>query len=133
MSGMPSLDHVTVVAADFARSLAFYDAVFGALGMPRAAEFGDEEEDDPQLEAAGWANEGQPVLWLVGGPAPTERMHVSLRADSRDDVERFFAAAIGAGGAGHGIPRRWPIYRRGEYAAIVDDPDGNTIEVVAPE
>ncbi|MDT4934486.1 MAG: hypothetical protein QOK11_2378, partial [Pseudonocardiales bacterium] len=52
---MPAtLDHATIVASGFAASLAFYDAALGALGLVRAAEFGDEEEEDADVEAAGW-------------------------------------------------------------------------------
>jgi hypothetical protein len=48
-------------------------------------------------------------------------------------VETFHAAALAAGGRGHGAPRRWTLYRRGEFNAIVVDPAGNLIEAVAPE
>jgi hypothetical protein len=38
-----------------------------------------------------------------------------------------------AGGGTHAAPRRWPIYRRGEFNAILRDPQGNLVEAVAPE
>jgi catechol 2,3-dioxygenase-like lactoylglutathione lyase family enzyme len=129
-----SLAHVTVVASDFARSLAFYDAALGALGLSRAAEFGDEEEHDAQVEAAAWGSEGAaPALWLVTGATPTTGAHVCLRAASRASVEAFFTAATAAGGVARARPRRWPIFRRGEFSAVVADPEGNTVEAVAPE
>ena len=132
---MPAaLDHVTVVAADFAASLAFYDAALGALGLVRAVEFGDEEESDAAVEAAGWgAPDGSVLLWVVAGPVPTRGVHVSLRADSRSSVEAFHAAALAAGGTSHDAPRRWPIFRRGEFNAVVRDPAGNTVEAVSGE
>lgn len=135
MSAVPaSLNHVTISASDFAASLAFYDAALGALGLERAAEFGDEEEDDPELEAAGWAApDGTPVLWLVAGEIATRGAHLSLRAASRADVESFYSAALDAGGRTHDAPRRWSIYRRGEFNALVADPDGNLVEAVATE
>lgn len=130
----PTLDHVTVVAADLAASLAFYDAALGALGLVRVAEFGDEEEDDGQIEAAGWAAPGAaPLLWVVVGDVPTRGAHLSLSASARTDVERFHAAALAAGGTSRSAPRRWAIYRRGEFSAAAADPDGNLIEVRSPE
>lgn len=129
-----ALDHVTLTAADFAASAAFYDAALAALGLERVVELVDEEEDDPAVEAVAWGSGGEAsVLWLVAGDVPTTGLHVRLRTDSRVQVETFHAAALAAGGREHGAPRRWTLYRRGEFNAIVSDPTGNLIEVVAPE
>lgn len=132
--GLPALDHVTIVATDVASSMRFYDAALGALGMVRVAEFGDEEEDQPDIEAAGWGVAGgQPMVWVVAGLSPTRGVHLSLSAPGREDVERFHAAALSAGGTSRSVPRRWAVFRRGEFSAAVLDPDGNLIEVSAPE
>jgi catechol 2,3-dioxygenase-like lactoylglutathione lyase family enzyme len=128
------LDHTTICASDFAASLAFYDAAMSALGLVRAAEFGDEEEEQAGIEAAAWGRpDGAAFLWLVSGPAATHGGHVSLRAESPAEVEAFHAAAVRAGGRSHDAPRRWAIFRRGEFNAVVSDPDGNSIEAVAAE
>lgn len=124
---------MTITAADFPASLAFYDAALGALGLARVLEFGDEEEDDADVEAAGWGAGDSAVLWLVAGAVPTSGLHVSLRAHNRADVEAFHAAALAHGGRSHDAPRRWAIYRRGQFNAVVADPDGNLLEAVAPE
>jgi catechol 2,3-dioxygenase-like lactoylglutathione lyase family enzyme len=125
------LASVTVATTDFAAGLRFYDATLGALGLGRLAEFGDEEQEDAELEVAAWGGE-QPLIWLVTGPQ-TRGVHVALTADTRADVDRFHAAALAAGGISHAAPRRWVLYRRGRYGATVADPDGNLIEVTAPE
>jgi catechol 2,3-dioxygenase-like lactoylglutathione lyase family enzyme len=125
------LSHVTVSTTDFAASLAFYDAALSAIGFDRLAEFGDEEEDDPTVEAAAWGME-QPVFWLVRG-TPTCSVHVAFAAADRGIVDAFHAAALTAGGTSHDAPRRWAIYRSGRYGAIVADPQGNLVEVTAPE
>jgi catechol 2,3-dioxygenase-like lactoylglutathione lyase family enzyme len=131
---MTVLDHVTVTARDFAPSLAFYDAALGALGLVRIAELVDEEEEHPALEAAAWGRAGQGgIVWLVSGAEPTTGLHIQLRAESRQQVETFHDAALRAGGAGFAAPRRWMLYRRGEFNAIVTDPAGNLVEAVAPE
>ncbi|MGH8962085.1 MAG: VOC family protein [Jatrophihabitantaceae bacterium] len=127
------LDHVTVSASDFALSLAFYDAALGALGLHRVVELGDEEEDGAELEVAAWGTGDVAVLWLVAGAAPTRGVHLALRADSPADVEAFHRSALAAGGRSHDAPRRWPIFRAGEFNAIVLDPDGNLVEAVASE
>jgi catechol 2,3-dioxygenase-like lactoylglutathione lyase family enzyme len=128
------LDHVTVTASDFAASLAFYDTALAPLGFVRLHELGDEEQDDAVVEAAAYGSpDGPAVLWLVSGTAPTRAVHLAFRADHRGEVEGFHAAAVAAGGASHGAPRRWPIFRRGEFNAIVGDPDGNLVEAVSAE
>jgi len=128
------LDHLTIVASDFARSLAVYDAALTALGLERAVDLEDEEDEDAPLEAVGWGPAGErPVVWLVVGERITRGAHLAFRADDQAAVMRFHAAALDAGASNHSAPRRWPIYRRGEFNAIVADPDGNLIEAIAPE
>lgn len=48
------LSDITITASDFAASLAFHHAALGALGLARVLEFGDEEQNDPEVEAASW-------------------------------------------------------------------------------
>ena len=129
-----NLNHTTICASDFAASLAFYDAALGALGLVRAAEFGDEEEEHAAVEAAGWGPaDAAPLVWLVAAQPPTRGAHLALRAGSRAEVEAFYAAALQAGGRAYNAPRRWAIFRRGEFNAVVGDPDGNRLEAVAAE
>jgi predicted lactoylglutathione lyase len=56
-----------------------------------------------------------------------------LSADSRAQVETFHVAALEAGGTDYAAPRRWALYRSGEFNAIVADPAGNLVEAVAAE
>ena len=128
-----SFDHATIVASDLQRSVAFYDAAFGALDIARIAEYGDEEEDDAPVDAVAWGTSEQAVLWVVKGDAPTRHAHLRLRADSRSQVEEFHRAASEVGGRSGSAPRRWAIYREGEFSAVVLDPDGNSVEAVSAE
>jgi catechol 2,3-dioxygenase-like lactoylglutathione lyase family enzyme len=131
---MSPLDHVTLTASDFAVSLAFYDAALGSLGLVRVGELVDEEEDEPDLEAVGWGTaDDAGLVWLVRGAVPTSGLHMRFRAESRVQVETFHDEAVRHGGTTFTAPRRWVLYRRGEFNAIVADPDGNLIEAVAAE
>lgn len=131
---MAALNHVTITVTDLAAGVRFYDAALGALGLVRSTELVDEEEDDPQVEAAAWGPDGgRAVAWLVSGVAATRGLHVCFATQSRAQVEAFFDAAVDAGGSPHSAPRRWTPYRRGEFNAIVGDPAGNLVEAVAPE
>jgi catechol 2,3-dioxygenase-like lactoylglutathione lyase family enzyme len=128
------LDSVTVTSSDFAAALAFYDAALGALGLVRVSELVDEEEDGAELEAVAWGTaDGVGVLWLVGGRVSTTGLHLRFAAESREQVETFHTASTSAGGVTFTAPRRWPLYRRGEFNAIVADPAGNLVEAVGTE
>jgi catechol 2,3-dioxygenase-like lactoylglutathione lyase family enzyme len=131
---MRGLRHVTVCASSFPVSLAFYDAALRALGLVRAQEFGDEEEDDPVLEAAGFGlPEESPSFWLVSGAEPTRGAHIAFAAASRAEVDAFYTATLAAGGTPQQAPRRWEIYRPGYFGAVVADPDSNLIEAALDE
>jgi catechol 2,3-dioxygenase-like lactoylglutathione lyase family enzyme len=132
------LDHLTIVASDFARSLEVYDAALTAVGFERAVDLEDEEEGDASVEAVAWGVPGDgPTIWLVVGDVGENRVtrgaHIAFRVEDEATVSRLHAAALAAGSTNHSAPRRWPIYRRGEFNAIVVDPDGNLIEAVGPE
>lgn len=133
MTAGPELDSVTLATSDMPAAVTFYDAAFGAIGFVRTHELVDEEEDDALLEAVGWGPpERTAQVWVVTG-VPTRDAHLRLRVPARVDVEEFHGAALAAGGVEHAAPRRWTPYRRGEFSAIVRDPDGNLVEAVAPE
>jgi catechol 2,3-dioxygenase-like lactoylglutathione lyase family enzyme len=57
-------------------------------------------------------------------------IHVAFAADSPQQVDEFYAAAIAAGGRDNGAPGIRPEYSPGYYGAFVLDPDGNNVEAV---
>ncbi|TAM86961.1 MAG: VOC family protein, partial [Jatrophihabitans sp.] len=132
-TGAVGLDHVTLTAGDLPASLAFYDAALGALGLVRVVELADEEDDAAPVEAVGYGTAEQPLLWVVAGAVPTRGAHMALRAATPAQVDDFHAAALAGGGRSHDAPRRWALFRRGTYHAIVTDPAGNLLEAVAQE
>jgi catechol 2,3-dioxygenase-like lactoylglutathione lyase family enzyme len=119
----PIVDHVAFEVADLARSAAFYDAVFFALGTRRAFE---------SAGAVAWGD-NRPAFWVVArgrGPAPGYG-HVALRAVGRSAVDAAYAAGLRHGGSGDGPPGPRPQYGPSYYAAYLRDPDGLRVEVVA--
>ena len=57
-------------------------------------------------------------------------MHIAFLAKSRDAVDKFYQAAIQAGGKDNGEPGVREIYHPNYYGAFVIDPDGHNIEAV---
>ena len=74
----------------------------------------------------------------VGVTAPDStvvpaRFHLAFAATSREQVDRFHAAAVASGGTDDGPPGIRESYNPGYYAAFVKDPDGHRLEAVLHE
>jgi catechol 2,3-dioxygenase-like lactoylglutathione lyase family enzyme len=110
-----TLDHVHLRVRDLEASKRFYRAALEALGLGLTHE----------LERAFIADE----LFVSDDQEPTAGMHIAFQAADRDAVQRFYDAAVAAGGRDNGAPGERG-YHPGYYAAYVLDPDGNNIEAV---
>lgn len=128
------LDHVGIPVSDFARSRAFYDAVFAPLGYALVMEVGPERTGDGS-SAAGFGRDGKPDFWIGDDGKPAVHTHVAFVAASRAQVDAFHQAALAAGARDNGAPGLRPHYHANYYGAYVLDPDGHNIEAVchAPE
>ena len=122
------LDHVGLTVLDFARSRAFYVAALGPLGFAPVMDVTKEETG--AYEGTGFGADGKPSLWIGNGPRASGPIHVALVAKSRADVDRFYDAAIAAGGRDNGKPGIREHYHPNYYGAFVLDPDGNNVEAV---
>jgi predicted lactoylglutathione lyase len=68
-------------------------------------------------------------LWLAeSGAAGT--LEVCLGVEHPEAVKAFHTEALGAGGASSWEPGVRPEFSRDYYAARIEDPDGNSVEVV---
>jgi catechol 2,3-dioxygenase-like lactoylglutathione lyase family enzyme len=113
------IDHVWIRVADIERAARFYDTIapYAGLSVRRA--------EPERVTVAGSSGS----FSLVAG-TPTENLHMAFPAEHDELVQRFHAAATGAGFTSNGEPGERPRYHPGYYAAYVFDPDGNNIEVV---
>lgn len=109
------LDHVHLRVAGLEASKRFYAAVLTALGHEITAEGPDFFTADE-------------LFVSTDGPRTTG-MHLAFQTSSREDVHRFYSAALGAGGTDNGAPGERG-YHPGYYAAYVLDPDGTNVEAV---
>jgi catechol 2,3-dioxygenase-like lactoylglutathione lyase family enzyme len=121
------IDHMTFGVSDFDRSTAFYDAAFAPLGVRRLFDVPEASSDGVRVTGYG---DSRPWFWIAEQDAAAGKLHVALRANSRSDVDAFYAAAIAAGGRDNGAPGLRPHYHADYYGAFVMDPDGHNIEAV---
>lgn len=109
------IDHVHLRVRDLEASKRFYAAVLDALGQGLSDE-GERYFSSDELFAS---DDGE----------PTAGLHLAFQARDRETVDRFYKAAIAAGGRDNGEPGERG-YHAGYYAAYVLDPDGNNVEAV---
>jgi catechol 2,3-dioxygenase-like lactoylglutathione lyase family enzyme len=131
-----SLDHVTIVAEDFAASRAVYDAILGCLELAPTLDYSDPEEesdDTGTVAAVGYATaDGRLLLWLVAGAAgaATTGAHLALAVDDPAVVQTVHATAGAAGIAVVQAPRDWESDQLHYYGTQLSDPAGNLVEVL---
>ena len=115
------LDHIGLNVSDFAAAKAFLVATLEPLDI------GIVFEDGP---SAMLGRGGRPQFWFGAyGPSPGP-IHIAFAAETREQVRRFHAAALAAGGRDNGAPGLRPTYAPNYYAAFVIGPDGHNIEAV---
>jgi catechol 2,3-dioxygenase-like lactoylglutathione lyase family enzyme len=110
------IDHVKLFVADPAASRAFYERALEPLGYRVLMD---------QETTVGMGKD-RPDFWLAEGPST--RCHISFRAESEHEVQRFHEAALQAGGTDNGEPGLRPHYHQNYYGAFILDADGNNVE-----
>lgn len=130
------LGHVDLVCRDLERSLAFYAAVFGPLGLePPVLVEGERGE---QIHYLRFPTAGSGSLGLRQALEEQEFLlyapglhHLSFAVESHEEVDGTQARVVAVGGRVLHSPRFWPQYHEGYYAAFFLDPDRIRLEVAA--
>lgn len=130
------LGHLDLVCRDLDRSLAFYAAVFGPLGL--AEPYLVDGERGERIHYLRFPAAGSGSLGLRQALDEQEFLlyapgfhHVSFVVESRNDVDAVHEAAVREGAEVLHAPRLWPQYHPEYYATFFLDPDGFRIEVAA--
>ena len=130
------LGHVDLVCRDLDRSLAFYAAVFGPLGLE--APFLVDGERGEQIHYLRFPAIGAGSIGLRQAQSDQEFElyapgfhHLSLAVETAADVDAVHDAVTAAGGEVLHAPRLWPQYHPDYYATFFEDPDGFRLEVAA--
>jgi catechol 2,3-dioxygenase-like lactoylglutathione lyase family enzyme len=130
------LGHVDLVCRDLERSLDFYAAVFGPLGMSEP--YLVEGERGERIHYLRFPVTGSGSLGLRQAlkDQPYELYapglhHLALAVETHADVSAAHQAAVASGAEILHAPRLWPQYHPEYYATFFLDPDGFRIEVAA--
>lgn len=130
------IGHVDLVCRDLERSLAFYAAVFGPLGLEPPALFDGERGEQIHYLRFPRAGSGSIGLRQAQEEQAFELYapgfhHLALAVESRAEVDAAHAAAAEAGAEILHAPKLWPQYHPDFYATFFLDPDGFRLEVAA--
>ena len=134
---LTGLAHVDLVCRDVDRSIAFYRAVLGELGLTPPVTF--EGERGEQIHYMRFPGDGSGSFGLrqASGPEAEQAFelyapgfhHVAFAVSDRADVDLVHEAAVQAGAEILHPPRAWPDYHPNYYATFFLDPDGFRVEV----
>lgn len=116
-------DHVVFGVSDYAASKAFFLKALEPLGVTVLSE-------GPLGVELCRPNETSSLCIRREPEKSPAHLHLAFTAESRQQVEDFYHAALKAGGTDNGAPGLRPHYHPNYYGAFVFDPDGHNIEVV---
>lgn len=119
-------DHVKFGVSDFAASKEFFLKALAPIGIAIAGE--GEPSYGIELMA-----QGDTSLCLFQTSEKPAHLHLAFSAQTREQVDAFYRAALEAGARDNGPPGLRPNYHAGYYAAFVIGPDGHNIEMVCHE
>ncbi|HEY0250968.1 MAG TPA: VOC family protein [Kofleriaceae bacterium] len=120
------IDHTGIRCADLDKSVEYFKKALAPIGYELIKRL-------DEYKTAGFGEKGKADFWVNAVGKPAEPGHIAFRVGGREQVRKFYAAAIAAGGTDNGGPGERPHYHENYYAAFVLDPDGNNIEVVCHE
>lgn len=116
-------DHVKFGVTDFSASKDFFAKALAPLGVAVCGE-------GPPSYGVELAGPGIASLCLFQTDETPAHLHLAFAAETREQVDAFYRAAIAAGARDNGPPGLRPQYSAHYYAAFVIGPDGHNIEAV---
>ena len=111
-------DHIGFAVRDLPKTRAFYTAALQPLGLAVRYQ---------QDGVIAFGRPHRPQLWFYDRPDHPTGVHIALSAETRAQVDAFYAAALAAGGKDNGPPGLRPQYGPTYYGAFVIDPDRKSV------
>ena len=122
------IDHIGISVRNHAQSKAFYLASLSPLGIGVMMAVSKEESGAPS-DYTGFGSNGKPYFWIGEGTV-VPGMHLAFVAQTREQVDEFYRAAIAGGAKDNGAPGIRAHYHPNYYGAFVIDPNGVNLEAV---
>lgn len=119
-------DHVVFGVRDYAASKAFFVNALAPLGVAIVS------EGPLGIELCRPDSKSSLCIRRVEEQRPAH-LHLAFTAETREQVNAFYRAALTAGGRDNGAPGLRQQYHAHYYAAFVIGPDGHNVEAVCHE
>jgi catechol 2,3-dioxygenase-like lactoylglutathione lyase family enzyme len=123
------IDHLGITVHDHAASKRFYAAALAPLNIGVVKEVPKAVTGAPS-DYTGFGSADKPYFWIGEAKATSSSMHLCFTADTRGQVDAFYAAAIKAGAKDNGKPGIREHYHPNYYGAFVIDLNGLNLEAV---
>lgn len=129
---MSLFDHVGFESRNIPASYQFYSSSMAPLELRVL------QTADTIFFVSGSVRSPLPFLRVVAARTPADadavaqpanHLHLKFSAKTHAQVEAFYQSALKAGGRDSGAPAYQGPQEMGYFAALVFDPDGNTVEV----
>ena len=114
------LDHFNLPVSNLEKSTEFYQPILKTLGINILMQ----DQNAVGFGVDAWE------FGIVLESGQIAKIHLAFQATCHEQVEKFYAAAISAGGLDNGAPGLRPEYSSAYYSAYVLDPDGHNLEAV---
>lgn len=119
------IDHITIRVADIDKTREFYTNTLAPLGYALNKEISLEN-----VTILGFGKNGKSDTWFTTDTPFSSSLHLAWKADSKEQVDSFYKAALHAGGKCNGKPGNREFKAPDYYAAFIIDPNGHNIEAV---
>lgn len=114
-------DHIGLGVSDYEASKRFFLRALAPLNVEVVME---------GTHGLGLGTQGRPSFWLYPTSQQPTPLPLAFAAETRAQVDAFYAAGLAAGGKDNGAPGLRPHYYPDYYAAFVMGPDGHNVEAV---
>ena len=122
------IDHLGISVGNHDDSKRFYTQALAPLNIGVVMEV-SKAESGAASDYTGFGNNQKPFFWIGEGQAGSG-MHLCFAADTRAQVDAFYAAAIEAGARDNGKPGVREHYHPNYYGTFVVDLNGVNLEAV---
>lgn len=122
------IDHTGLQVSNPQKSRLFYEQALAPLGYKMMKEIPTEYTGGKVV--LGYGVPPKADFWVAEGKPNNPPIHIAFRAETRQQVDAFYRAALAAGGHDNGAPGPRPHYHEHYYGAFVLDPDGHNVEAV---
>lgn len=123
------IDHVNLGVKDLDASLEFYTLALAPLRIKKFFDIPAGKTDSGERIAGFGRENDRPIFWIVGNQTTGTHTHLAFQADSHEEVDAFYEAAIAAGARDNGKPGI-RFYHQHYYGAFVIDLNGINLEAV---